>query len=173
MAVLPSYQLAAIIYSIVCLAVVVPVLFFFRHYFRGLDFLQMSYYFGLIMATTSFSTNLYTSVVAFNYNFLTFCTSGDVVCTLGFQLSFGVVLVGIILFFLISILFMKCCGKATSFQPVFLSIKGFIKWIYVPLAVNSTGFLVRYIVNSNTSNIAAPAVILGILTLYPLIQLIY
>ena len=171
MTVLPSYQIAGIVYSIVCLSVVVPILFFFRQYFRGLDFLQMSYYFGTIMAAASFSTNLSTSVVAFNYNFLTFCSSGDIVCTLGFQLSFGVVLVGIILLLLISVLFMKCCGKSTSFSPVFGSLKGFLKWIYVPLAVNSTLFLITAI--NNSSSVIPSAVILGVLTLFPIIQLIY
>jgi hypothetical protein len=173
MAVLPSYQTAGIVYSIVCLTLVVPILFFFRHYYRGLDFLQMAYYFGAVMATASFSTNLSTSVVAFNFNFFSFCTTGDFVCTVGFQLSFGAVLVGLIFLFLFSTLFMKCCGKNPSFDSVFGSIKGFIKWIYVPLAVNSTQVVVAKIIDSDTANLILPAVILGVLFLFPIIQLIH
>lgn len=47
--VMPDYDTPGRVYSIVSLSLVVPVMFLFRQYFRGLDFMQMSYIFGLAM----------------------------------------------------------------------------------------------------------------------------
>lgn len=140
--VIPNYDTPGKVYSIVSLSLVVPVMFFFRQYFRGLDFMQMSYIFGLAMYTTSFSTHLGISFADFNYNFLTFCTNGDIVCTLGFQLSFGCVLVGLILLFAIFIGLHRCGGnKKLEFESVYLAFKGFFKWIYLPYAYYSSYYL--------------------------------
>ncbi len=71
--VVPNYSIPGTVYSIVPLSLVVPVMFMFRQYFRSLDFMQMSYLFGLAMYSASFSTHLTISFAGFNYNFLSFC----------------------------------------------------------------------------------------------------
>lgn len=109
--VVPSYSVASSIYSIASLSLVVPVLFIFRQYFRSLDFMQMSYIFALAMYPSAFSANLSTSFVNFNYNFLSFCSGNDLVCTLGFPLSFGIVVGGFLLLIAFFIGLQKCCGK--------------------------------------------------------------
>lgn len=108
--VIPNYSLPGAIFSITSLALVVPVMFMFRQYFRSLDFIQMSYLFGLSMYSTSFSTYLNISFIGFDYNFFTFCRKGDLVCTLGFQLSFGSVLVVFLLLIAIIVRIQRC-GK--------------------------------------------------------------
>ena len=89
MAIFIEYSTAAIILSIAALSIAPVVLFFFRHYYRGLDFLQMCYLFAMLMADTTFSSHLGTASLQFNKNILTFCTDGDYVCSNGFLLSFG------------------------------------------------------------------------------------
>lgn len=108
--VVTNYSAPGAIFSITSLTLVAPVMFMFRQYFRSLDFIQMSYLFGLAMYSNSFSTYLNISFIGFDYNFFTFCTKGDLVCTLGFQLSFGSVLICFL--FLIAIFVrMQNCGK--------------------------------------------------------------
>ena len=80
MAVVVSYEGAAIVLSIVALAVGPIVLLFFKHYYRALDFLQMCYLFALAVAPTSFSSHLTTAMIAFNQNLFTFCQPNDFVC---------------------------------------------------------------------------------------------
>jgi hypothetical protein len=115
MAILPSYDAAGLVLSILSLSFVVPILFIFRHYFRGLDFLQMTYFFATAMGATSFAAKLGTSVVNFGYNFLSFCSDQDFVCSQGFQLSFGAVLAGVIIFFFLVVVFQKCCRPDIRF----------------------------------------------------------
>lgn len=109
--VISNYSIPGTIYSITSLSLVVPIMFMFRHYFRSLDIMQMSYLFGLAMYSTSFSSNLTISFTSFSYNFLSFCSNGDIVCTLGFQLSFGIVLIGFLLLVAIFIGLQRCGGK--------------------------------------------------------------
>lgn len=87
-------------YSIVGLALVVPVCFAFRHYLRFLDHLQIFYlfYLGLASTTTIFSSYLGDSCALFPRNFYIFCVSGDLVCTIGFPLSFTSCLVAFLIF---------------------------------------------------------------------------
>lgn len=84
MTVLPDYRSPAIVISIVALSVTPLVLLFFRVYYRGLDFLQMCYLFAISMASTAFSSQLTTAMIAFNRTFFTTCTAGDFVCSQGF-----------------------------------------------------------------------------------------
>lgn len=109
--VIANYSTPGSVYSIISLSLVVPIMFMFRHYFRSLDFMQMSYLFGLTMYATSFSSNLTITFTSFSYNFYSFCSAGDVVCTLGFQLSFGSVLIGFLLLIAIFIGFQRCGGR--------------------------------------------------------------
>jgi hypothetical protein len=109
MSIVPIYSTPGVAFSIVGLVGVAPICFIFRHFFRGLEFMQMAYYFAATMAVSTFSANLGTSLANFNYNFLTFCESGDLVCSLGFQLSFASCLVGALIFFFVVVMLQKCC----------------------------------------------------------------
>ena len=88
-------------YSIAALALVVPLCFVFRQYVRFLDHLQIFYllYLGINTQQIMFSGYLGNSWVNFNANFYKFCTAGDFICTVGFPLSFGSCLVGVMLLF--------------------------------------------------------------------------
>ena len=59
---------------------------------------------------------------------------------------------------------------------MYRTLKGFIKWIYVPLVTNSTIALLKVINLTTTTidltTILAPAIVLGFLALLPFIQLI-
>ena len=113
--VVPNYSTPGTVFSIISLSLVVPVMFMFRQYFRSLDFMQMSYLFGLAMYSTSFSTNLTASFTNFGKNFLSFCTKGDLVCTLGFQLSFASVLIVVLLLMAIFVALHRCGKKDLEF----------------------------------------------------------
>lgn len=175
-AVLPVYNGPAITMSIISLSMSPITVFMFRQYFRSLQFLQMAYYFAVTMWTIAFSGHLWTSVVAFDKNILTFCTDGDIVCTIAFPLSFGVVLVGVIIFFFIIFIFQRCCKPELEFEPMFALFKGFIKWIYLPLVYHSTIFISKAIDGQTDYNDMGDFIwagaILGICMLFPLFQLI-
>jgi hypothetical protein len=139
----------------------------------------MSYIFALAMYSTSFSANLAISFTNFNLNFLTFCTSGDIVCTLGFQLSFGVVLIGLLLLIAIFVGIQRCCGRPNlEMEPTYTAFKGFFKWIYLPYTYYSAFYLASALDksinqnNTNTTNIIEAAVIGGFCLLFPILQLI-
>ncbi len=136
--------------------------------------MQMAYYFALAMNASAFSASLNTARVGFDLNFLTFCNSGDFVCSNGFALSFGVVLAGVMVLIFIFVTIQKLCGKPIEFEPTFLTLKGFIKWIYVPLLVPATTVLIVQI-NLSTitlSDLLQPAIVVGVLALFPFFQLI-
>lgn len=173
MTILPDYNTTGVVFSIVGLSAVVPVLFLFRHYFRGLDFVQVSYFFAATMLPSAFSNTLGTSLVNFDYNFLLFCSSGDLVCSLGFQLSFGVAVAGALLFLLLVVSIVKCSKPHVKFEPLYLFLKGFFKWVYVPLAVYSTKALVETLDGTmDSTKLITSAAILGTLALFPFFQLI-
>lgn len=177
--VVSSYSVPSSIYSIASLSLVVPVLFIFRQYFRSLDFVQMSYIFALTMYPTAFSAHLSTSFVNFNYNFLNFCSGTDLVCTLGFPLSFGIAVGGFLLLIAIFIGLQKCCGKSkVEFEPTYTAFKGFFKWIYLPMTYYSAKYLASALDNSmnlsntNLTNIIQAGVVAAICLLFPIFQLI-
>ena len=143
MAVVVSYEGAAIVLSIFALTVTPLVLLFFRHYYRGLDFLQMCYLFAVTMAPTSFSTHLTTVMLMFDKNIFTFCTPSDFVCSNGFILSFTAILLGILVITFIFVLMQKCCNKSIEYEPVYNMLKGFIRWIYLPLFYVSAYELIK------------------------------
>ena len=109
--VMPSYRGPAIIMSVISLSMAPIVVLMFRQYFRALEFLQMAYYFANTMWTIAFSATLYTSVVDFDKNILTFCDEGDLICTLAFPLSCAVVAIGLVIFLFIIYLFQRCCKQ--------------------------------------------------------------
>lgn len=115
MSIVTSYDGPAVVLSVVALAVTPVILLFFRHYFRGLDFLQMCYLFAVTMATTTFSSHLTTAMLMFDRTLFNSCTAGDFICTNGFPLSLGVVLLALILFTFIFVAIQKCCGKGIEF----------------------------------------------------------
>lgn len=151
--IVPTYNVPGTAFSIAALAAIVPVMIMFKQYFRSLDFLQMSYFFSITMFATAFSSNLSASIANFQYNFLSFCSSGDLICTTGFQLSFGIVVAGFLLISLLFTLIRKCCKPELTFEPIYLFFKGFFKWIYLPLTYYSTTYLAKALDKSlNQSN---------------------
>lgn len=174
MTVLEDYITPARVLSIIGLSVTPLVLVFFRVYFRGLDHLQMCYLFAISMAATAFSSHLTTAVLKFDRTFYSECTAGGFVCNTGFPLSFGTVLIGIFVVTFLFVLFQKCCNKSVEYEPVFLTFKGFIKWIYLPLTYSSGAYVLVY-VNLPAivlSDILIPGIILAVVVVYPFCQLI-
>jgi hypothetical protein len=149
MAIVSNYQAPAVVMSIIALSVAPLIVLFFRVYYRGLEFLQMAYLFAFVMAQQAFSKNLTTAIVQFDRTFFNSCTSGDFLCTNGFALSFGVVLAAILGLTFLFVSIQKCCNKTVEYEPVYSTLKGFIKWIYVPLTYSSTFFVLTY-VNKST-----------------------
>ena len=87
-------------FSIGGLVLVIPLCFLFRTYLRFLDHLQLYFALALGLGTTStiFSNKIKYSWAAFDKNFLNpLCEEGDLVCTIGFQLSFGCCLLAFLL----------------------------------------------------------------------------
>lgn len=109
------YSTAAIVMSIIGLSIAPLLPLFFNQYFRGLEFLQMCYLFALTMSPTAFSGFLSTAMVYFNKNLLSFCTTGDFICTNGFGLSFGAILFGLLFVTFLFVQFRKCCGKEIEY----------------------------------------------------------
>ena len=101
--------------SIAALAITPIVLFFFKHFYRALDYLQMCYLFAISMAPLSFSSQLYTAMLEFNKTFFNSCTTGDFVCSNGFRLSFGLVVIGVIAVSFLFVAFQKCCNKSIEY----------------------------------------------------------
>lgn len=103
------YDQIALAYSIVGLTLVVPTVFIFKQYNRFLDHLQIVYLFAQVLRANddTFGSHLKDSWAKFIPNFLKFCTSGDLVCSVGFALSWTICLVGVILVFCLIVMFEK------------------------------------------------------------------
>lgn len=99
--------------SIVGLALCMPFCFAFRSYLRFLDHLQMFYAFAIVLSSQStlFSNSLTNSWVGFDKNIFFFCTSGELVCTVGFPLSFGSCLLVFLLIMRLIVLIETCRKK--------------------------------------------------------------
>ena len=91
---------------------------------RFLDHLQIFYllFLGLASSTSIFSGYLDESWVLFPRNFYIFCTTGDLVCTVGFPLSFTSCLIGFLLIVKIIVAIEQCRKKELRFEPVYLLI---------------------------------------------------
>lgn len=103
------YEQIGLAYSIVGLTLVVPTVFIFKQYNRFLDHLQIVLLFALVLQPNHdmFGSHLEDSWAEFIPNFLKFCTTGDLVCSLGFALSWTICLVGVILIFGLIVAFEK------------------------------------------------------------------
>ena len=100
-----TLDILGLVYAIVGLASLTPLCFVFRLYFRFLDHVQFLYLLATALTSSSgiFSTSLEISWADIPQNFYIFCQSGDLVCTLGFQLSFtSCLIVTILLAFIIT-----------------------------------------------------------------------
>lgn len=97
-------------FSIVGLAFIIPICFVFRQYFRFNTHMQFLYLFYIAFAPTAaiFSSYAEISWASIAQNFYIFCTTGDLVCTLGFQLSYTSCLVVSILLALIITKIVAC-----------------------------------------------------------------
>ena len=131
-------------YSITGLALALPVCFIFRTYFRFLDHLQLFYlfYLGLGNSLIMFSKYLSDSWVLFDQNFFVFCNEGDLLCTIGFPLSFTSCLMVFLIALKIIVLFEKCRKQQIRYEPVYSFFKGFWRWTYVPLTYYSLYFII-------------------------------
>lgn len=103
------YDQIGLAYSIIGLTLVVPSVFIFKQYNRFLDHLQIVFLFAGVLQTNSdmFGSHLKDSWAEFIPNFLKFCTTDDLVCSLGFALSWTLCLVGVILIFFLIVTFEK------------------------------------------------------------------
>ena len=147
---------------------------FFGHNFRALDFLQMFHLSGNLTASGSFSSNLSTAFLDFNQTFFPNCTPGDFVCTNGFRLSFGVVLIGVLLVTFLFVKLLKCCNRTIDYAPIYNFLKGFIKWIYLPLIYHSTSSVIAEAnkITTDINKLILPAFILAGTIAHPFIQFI-
>ena len=134
-----TLDLIALVYAITGASLLIPICFLFRLYLRFFDHVQLLYLFYISLASTStiFSTYLEISWAQLGYNLFTFCKTGDLICTLGFQLSFTSCLVGVILLAFLITRIVACSKPRISFQPVYRYIKGVIKWTYIPMVYYS------------------------------------
>lgn len=162
-------------FSIVGLVLVVPSVFLFKQYNRFLDHCQMVFLFWMTLAPTqtSFASHLKESWSKFVPNFLTFCQPGEIVCELGFALSWTICLLGVIMFLFLIVTFEKCKKPDLRFEPVYSTFKGFFKWTYVPLVYYSGYYLITDLNNGTRVNFLPSVVILGWCFAFPIIQLIY
>lgn len=159
--------------SIVGLALCMPFCFAFRSYLRFLDHLQLFYVFAIALASssTTFSGNLSNSWVAFDKNIFFFCTTGELVCTAGFPLSFGACLLVFLLVMRLIVAIETCRKKDIRFEPVYTFFKGLTRWIYAPLSYWSVFFLIKSI-QGNSDSLISSVVILAICALFPVAQLV-
>lgn len=133
--------------SIAGLALCMPFCFAFRSYLRFLDHIQMYYAFAIVLSsqTALFSNNLINSWVGFDKNIFYFCSSGELVCTAGFPLSFGSCLLVFLLIMRLIVLIETCRKKEIRFEPVYTFFKGLTRWVYAPLSYWSIYFLIKSI----------------------------
>ena len=160
--------------SIAALAINPILIFFFRHFYRALDYLQMCFLFAISMAPLSFSSHLNTVMLEFDKTFFTSCIPGDFACSNGFRLSFGLVVEQLIIVSFIFVMLQKICGRSIEYEPVFNVLKGFIRWFYLPLVYYCTYELIKQYKTTprDKNNFIAPGLILIGLVIFPFIQLI-
>jgi hypothetical protein len=176
--IIPGQSYVGTAISATALALSIPHYFIFKSHLRILDFLQLIYLFSLINPLyTNFAGSLSDSWLKFMPNFYSsICDATGFACNVGYSLSAGTVLFGIILLALF-ITGVEKCRKPDKiqFMPVFTLFKGFVRWVYISLVSVSALFIYMYmlaLVGNMFSNLVAPAIVLGICLIYPLMQLI-
>ena len=106
--IVPSQDIIGTTISAVALALSVPHYFVFNTHLRILDFLQLVYVFSSV-TTSMFGAQLSTSWLKFMPNFYSsFCDAGSYPTSVGYALSAGTVLVGIIVLALLITAIEKC-----------------------------------------------------------------
>jgi hypothetical protein len=162
-------------FSIVGLVLVVPSTFLFKQYFRFFDHLQLTllYWMALAPSYDLFASHLTDSWAYFVPNFLKFCTFGDLVCQLGFALSFTICLLGVILLLWLIVTLEKCRKPDLRFEPVYSTFKGFFRWTYIALAYYSLTHLITDLKNGTRNDFLSSIVVLAWTAVFPIIQLIF
>ena len=147
-----TLDILGLVFPIIGIALVIPILFVFKQYFRFHDHMQFLYLFYIAFASSSMIFSTYTEIAwaAIPENFYIFCVTGDLVCTLGFQLSYTSCLVVAILLALIITKIVACKKPEAVFEPVYRFMKGLIRWTYVPLVYYSLFYMIQAIQGLNT-----------------------
>lgn len=166
--------------SATALALSIPHYFIFKSHLRILDFLQLIFLFSTMYTVPLFSTfsqNLSDSWLKFMPNFYSsLCDATGFTCNVGYSLSAGTVLLGIILLALFITGIEKCRKPdKIKFMPVFTLFKGFVRWVYISLVAVSTAYIYMYLTGLITgmfSNFIAPIIVGGICLIFPFAQLI-
>lgn len=177
---IPGQAIVGTVLSATSLALSVPHYFVMKSHLRILDFLQMIFLFSALYSTsvyTTFANSLSDSWLKFMPNFYTsICEPTGFACNVGYSLSAGTVLLGIILLALF-ITGVEKCRKPDKikFMPVFTLFKGFVRWVYISLVSVSAVYIISYLFGLFTnmlSNFIAPIVVLAICLIFPIAQLI-
>jgi hypothetical protein len=171
-----SYEVGVTV-SAVSLALAIPHYFIFNTHLRILDFVQLIFLFNLVATNWAiFASYLNDSWLQFIPNFYSnYCDAGGFVCTVGYALCFGTVLVGVIILALIITGIEKCRKPNIRFMPVFTLFKGLVRWIYISLSSISALFIYYYgtgIIGNQVTNFIAPIIVLAICFIFPIVQLI-
>lgn len=169
-----AHDQVGLAFSIVGLTLVVPAAFLFKCYLPFFDHIQLVFLYAMVLAPMSetFGSHLDESWGKFVPNFLRFCTEGDLVCSLGFALSFTICLLGVIFLLWFIVTLEKCRKPDLKFEPVYSVFKGLFRWTYIPLVYYSLSYLVLDLNASSTTNLVASIVILAWTVLFPVVQLI-
>ena len=162
------------VYAIAGIVFMIPIVFFFKQYFRFLDHAQFLFLFYVSILSSGsaiFSKYLFLSWADISANIYVFCSSGDLVCALGFQLSFTSCFVAFILLVGLIVIIVKCKKPEAKYEPIYRFLKGLFRWTYVPLVYYSLYYLITSITNSQ-NYLVESIVIFAVCTLFPICQLI-
>lgn len=129
----------AIVYAGIALLLSILSNFVLRVPSRAISYLQWSYLFSIVFATTTipFSQNLKVShsIISFKQaDQYWFCKFSDFTCELQFGISFAVILAGVILIMRLVTIPEKVREKGVTFERTYRLLKGLIRWFYLPFA---------------------------------------
>jgi hypothetical protein len=162
-------------FSIIGLTLVVPILFLFKQYFRFLDHVQLVYLYAITLApnTAPFARHLHDSWTLFFPNFfVNECSAGQMLCVVGYAISFTVCIVALTVIIFGAVAIQKFRENPFHAQPAYDLLKGLYKWTYLALTYYSLNYFISDFKNSQDFNLA-PATIIGIWTIaFPIIQLL-
>ncbi len=177
--IVPAQNIIGIVFSAYGLALIWPIVFVFKQYFRVLDYMQFMFIWGLVIlnTTTVFSDHLGVSCWTFFPSFFSsLCFTGDLLCTAGGQMTWTVCFVGAFLILMIIVNIMKCRRQNLKAEPVYGFFKGILRWTYFPLFFFSTKFVItelniRTPEQLATNDFIGGVVIVAILVIFPITQL--
>jgi uncharacterized membrane protein YdcZ (DUF606 family) len=82
-------------------------------------------------------------------------------------------MVGVLLLVLILVFFQKCSKPHIRFEPFYSFIKGFFRWVYLPLVVYTTQSTIK---DNNgatyTTSLMVAEIILAVSVLFPIFQVV-